>query len=200
MSASVRRLSIVLLAVATTLAACGDDTDDSTADGPTTTVGQTVEGNDTETPTTLDATTTTVPDQTDCGGADWVTVDVGPFSFRTPPDLIDQEVQGIDSLVGQYERDGMSVGFDFGWYSGNETTQYPDDATTMTIDGLEGDFVQVETGDDPLAPSRFLVSLYVPIPGDADDLSQTALAFWVRYAAAADGETAACMPQTIDFS
>ncbi|MDW3217007.1 MAG: hypothetical protein R8F63_00230 [Acidimicrobiales bacterium] len=187
------------LAASLVLAACGDD--DETPAAETNGTGQTVEGTPDDPGPTSTTTTTTTPgaDAPDCVGADWVAVDAGPFSFHRPPDLVDQEVQGIDSLVGFYERDGMTAGFDFGWYSGNETQRYPDEAESITIDGLTADFVQVDVSADPDADRPFLVALYVPIPGGANG-AQDALAFWVRYDDAADHDAAACMATSVDFT
>lgn len=47
----------------------------------------------------------------------WVQIDARNFSFHVPPDVKAVPVQGIDSFVGQYEGDSISVGFDYGMYS-----------------------------------------------------------------------------------
>lgn len=74
--------------------------------------------------TTVPSTTSAAPDtaapDTDgpaCAGDDWVAVDAGPFGFWTPPGVMDEEVQGIDSLVGRHVGDGLEIMFDYGWYS-----------------------------------------------------------------------------------
>lgn len=47
----------------------------------------------------------------------WRQVDVGDFSFHVPPDMKAVSSQGIDSVVGQYRSDSLSVGFDYGMNS-----------------------------------------------------------------------------------
>jgi len=47
----------------------------------------------------------------------WVQIDAGDFSFHVPPDVKAVPAQGLDSRVGAYQGDFMSVGFDYGAYS-----------------------------------------------------------------------------------
>jgi hypothetical protein len=49
--------------------------------------------------------------------AGWSAHAIGAVSFRSPPDVVPVPVQGIDSLVGQLEGPGVSIEFDYGWYS-----------------------------------------------------------------------------------
>ncbi len=52
--------------------------------------------------------------------AGWVVYDArGVFTFRGPADLKDQQVQGIDSFVGEYRSDRFEVYFDYGIYGGD---------------------------------------------------------------------------------
>ena len=45
----------------------------------------------------------------------WITFDAdGKFSFDGPPELVDREVEGIDSFVGLYDAESISVQFDYG--------------------------------------------------------------------------------------
>ncbi len=110
---------------------------------------------------TLDA-----PDPSCCpaGAEGWSSTDVGPFSVMLPPDWAYIERQGTDSFVGEFAGDGMSLSFDYGWYSGGPPL--PDDdggydlhhetiggidtviATPRTPSGFTGLFVeQVEEFD-----------------------------------------------------
>lgn len=54
---------------------------------------------------------------------DWKTVDAGKLSFEAPPDIVEQEVQGIDSYVRAYASPTMRVSFDYGSYSDPLTQQ-----------------------------------------------------------------------------
>lgn len=47
----------------------------------------------------------------------WVKIDGRNFSFYVPPDVKAVSVQGMDSLVGGYQGDVISIGFDYGMYS-----------------------------------------------------------------------------------
>lgn len=46
---------------------------------------------------------------------DWIKIEPDSiFFFMAPPDVVDQEAAGIDSFVGLYKGDRISVGFDYG--------------------------------------------------------------------------------------
>jgi len=49
----------------------------------------------------------------------WKKVETVAFSFSIPPELRKSEAHGTDSLVGEYAAEGISVSFDYGWYSNN---------------------------------------------------------------------------------
>lgn len=58
---------------------------------------------------------------TDCcplGPSTWHLVDTGPFSVLLPPGWQYQPMQGIDSFVGGFSGDGVTLNFDYGMYSG----------------------------------------------------------------------------------
>ncbi len=52
------------------------------------------------------------------GPSTWTSVDTGPFSVLLPPGWQYQPAQGIDSFVGAFSGDGMTLTFDYGMYSG----------------------------------------------------------------------------------
>lgn len=65
----------------------------------------------------------------------WQLIKAGDgFTFKAPPDLVQQQVQGIDSFVGEYVSPGMVLSFDFGWYSDPMDRQGYERSDT-TIDG-----------------------------------------------------------------
>jgi len=73
------------------------------------------------------------------------------FSFWGPPDLKEENVQGIDSYVGQFVSPKMILTFDYGMYSNPlNDPKYKREATT--VDGKEAFLVQWDGG----------VGLYVP--------------------------------------
>lgn len=47
----------------------------------------------------------------------WVQVDAKKFSFYVPSDIKAVPVRGIDSFVGEYKCDSISLSFDYGQYS-----------------------------------------------------------------------------------
>src|SRR6266446_1966001 len=49
--------------------------------------------------------------------AGWVQVDARKFVFFVPPDVKSVPTMGIDSFVGQYKGDSISLDFDYGFYS-----------------------------------------------------------------------------------
>ena len=50
--------------------------------------------------------------------SNWQTISAnGKFTFKAPPDLKPEPVQGIDSFVGKYASPTLEVTFDYGWYS-----------------------------------------------------------------------------------
>lgn len=49
--------------------------------------------------------------------AGWTKVDTGKFVFYVPSDIKTVPVRGIDSFVGQYKGNTISLSFDYGFYS-----------------------------------------------------------------------------------
>ena len=48
---------------------------------------------------------------------DWISIEPDSiFLFKAPPDLVDQEITGIDSFIGLYRGERIVVGFDYGPY------------------------------------------------------------------------------------
>jgi hypothetical protein len=51
------------------------------------------------------------------GPSTWHSVDTGPFSALLPPGWTYELAQGIDSFVGSFVGEGITLHFDYGWYS-----------------------------------------------------------------------------------
>ena len=49
--------------------------------------------------------------------ANWVTLDAGPFSILAPAGWKFHQLPGVDSYLGEFIGDGVSLRFDFGRYS-----------------------------------------------------------------------------------
>ena len=92
------------------------------------------------TPTPISTATPTVvaPAQVP---ADWHLVEVPRgeprFSLRLPPGWQLNELQGIDSIVGEIVGEGVRLGFDFGWYS-NSLADDDDPVHTVTYEDIGG--------------------------------------------------------------
>ncbi len=75
--------------------------------------------------------------------ADWRRLEAGTsFSVAAPPGWTYTPAQGIDSLVGAFEGDGIRITFDYGWYSSLGAFE-GDPAFSFsrgTIDGYEAAF------------------------------------------------------------
>lgn len=67
----------------------------------------------------------------------WSRQDEETFSFELPDDAKDQKMQGIDSQVGRFQSDSLTVDYDYGWYSSDhgdeDAPEYRD--AWMRIDG-----------------------------------------------------------------
>src|SRR5262249_19237460 len=49
--------------------------------------------------------------------ANWLNLDAGPFSIWAPPGWEFHKLPSVDSYVGEFVGDGVSLKFDFGRYS-----------------------------------------------------------------------------------
>ena len=114
---------------------------------------------------------------------DWQTISAnGKFTFKAPPDLKPEPVQGIDSFVGKYASPTLEVTFDHGWYSD------PMDREGYTSRGttVDGKAARLVTKGD-------VVAIHFPKVG-----GETKLTMSVRLKNA-DVKTAETLLQSIDF-
>jgi ABC-type Fe3+-hydroxamate transport system substrate-binding protein len=199
-----RRLLPFILCLSIFALSCGDS-DSDTSSSSTTASTTTTTSSSTTSPTTTSAAPATTPpttttgspvsnDQLDaCVGDDWQLVDAGPFTFHTPGDLLDQNPQGIDSLVGRFVSAEMEVVFDFGWYSPNldEMERLGATLVPVLLDDLDGAYATAEAG-----AAAFSTQLYVSIP----DESGNALWMGVNYDDSARTADAECVVRTVRFS
>jgi hypothetical protein len=56
------------------------------------------------------------------GGAGWHAVDAGTFTVALPPGWEYRPLQGIDTLVGEFAGDGVTLTFDHGIFAGGPPT------------------------------------------------------------------------------
>lgn len=81
--------------------------------------------------------------QTNETSTEWQFVDADSFTLFLPPGWKFNELQGIDSYVGEFVGDGAKLGFDFGWYSYSLTEDGDPNhiVTYETIDGYRAKIV-----------------------------------------------------------
>lgn len=114
---------------------------------------------------------------------DWQTIKAGDaFTFKAPPDLRPNPVQGIDSFVGKYTSPGMTLSFDYGWYSDPMNREGFERSSTM-IDGKRAYFAR---------KNSFLGVHFPKIEGD------TKLTMYVELHGA-DADTVETIFRTIHF-
>ncbi len=99
----------------------------------------------------------------------WQTVDTGKFTIALPSGWEYVPSRGIDSFVGEFVGDGVTLSFDYGWYSG--IPEYNDASnvtiTTETIDGYSAQIVV------PTVPGTDTVGVYFSDLGSDNRLSIT---------------------------
>jgi hypothetical protein len=129
----------------------------------------------------------------------WQTIDAGDFSFRLPPGVEDQQVQGIDSLVGQYDGAGMNVSFDYGGFT-NDFGDLADTGSTeeLTVDGYPARIITSDAADTAGYGSPHLTALYVSVP-DGSAPTGRALGLSVAFEDAALVPVAHCIVRSVAF-
>jgi len=70
------------------------------------------------------------------------TIEIGAYKFEFPNEFELTEGQGIDSYVGTVAGSGISLSFDFGWYTSPATNLSPDDYEIIE-DNVDGHFRQI---------------------------------------------------------
>lgn len=99
----------------------------------------------------------------------WQTVDTGKFTIALPSGWEYVPSRGIDSFVGEFVGDGVTLSFDYGWYSG--IPEYNDASnvtvTTETIGGYSAQLVV------PTVPGSDTVGVYFSDLGNDNRLSIT---------------------------
>jgi hypothetical protein len=129
--------------------------------------------------------------------ADWVPVDAnGKFTFFIPPDMEEQEIQGIDSFVGEYRSNRMRLRFDYGLYSDplNYSGESDYQELVTTIGGERAKVVAFVGG--PSAPGfEYVAAVHFPDLGDG----RARLTLWVESASPEEQEEAKKVFHTISF-
>lgn len=100
------------------------------------------------------------------------------FTFMAPPDLIEEQVQGIDSFIGRYRSDSLTVFFDHGPYSAFPACDsvYYEACTAewIDLDARKTKFLRATFSGS----SHFIAEVYVLAVGDIHaDLNVVAIGF-----------------------
>jgi hypothetical protein len=73
----------------------------------------------------------------------WVKLDAGPFSISAPPGWKFGQLTGVDSFVGEFVGDGVSLRFDFGRYSSGCLSRAKKPEYTITHESIGGFEAQI---------------------------------------------------------
>ena len=67
----------------------------------------------------------------------WQLVDANSFTISLPPSWKFNTLQGIDSYVAEFVGDGVTLNFDYGWYS-NPLADESDSRYVVTYETIDG--------------------------------------------------------------
>lgn len=99
--------------------------------------------------------------ETNCPGTTWTRVQASAFSFSVPADFVDDQVQGIDSEVGQWSNGtGIEVSYDYGWYSYSLAEAAGAEVEDVDYSGIVGQFAVVRASET--AADTNSVGVYFP--------------------------------------
>jgi len=195
-------LAIVTTCVALVAGSCSSSPDAGDAGNSTTstssTTSTTVDVAPTDAPTST-STTTVPPVGPACVDDTWTMVDTGPFTFMIPDGVVDQNAQGIDSLVGRFRGEGIEIAFDYGWFSPGlgDVERLGATIVPISLGGVDGEFGTSGAAGDEYG-TDFITHLAVKNIPSADP--STLLWLGVSYDDEAFTETAECIVSTVRFS
>ena len=69
-------------------------------------------------------------------------IEIGSYRFNFPTNFTLEELQGIDSYVGNVNGSGISLFFDYGWYT-SPATNLPSDQYLVIEDEINGHYRQI---------------------------------------------------------
>jgi hypothetical protein len=96
----------------------------------------------------------------------WHKIDAGPFSILAPPGWEFRQLTGVDSYVGEFFEDGLTLTFDFGEYSSslNEANEPAYNINMWSIGGFSAKVVS------PRAPGHGITGVYFRNVGHSNRL------------------------------
>ena len=99
--------------------------------------------------------------------ADWHKVDAGPFSIMAPPGWAFHQLQGVDSYVGEFVGDGITLTFDFGHYSDGYLKRAKKPAYVVAHEVVGGSRAKIAS---PKTPGHGITGIYFRHAGGSDGL------------------------------
>lgn len=120
----------------------------------------------------------------------WQKVDAGPFSILAPPGWEFHQLEGVDSFVGEFVGEGVTLRFDFGGYS-NPLKEEKKPAYLVIHKSIGGFRAKVVS---PRTPGHDITGVYFHDVGHA-----TALCLWGKDLTSAQQEVALKIFETIRF-
>jgi hypothetical protein len=120
----------------------------------------------------------------------WHKVDAGPFSILAPSAWEFHQLKGVDSFVGEFVGDGITLRFDFGGYS-NPLKEEKKPAYVVVHKSIGGFRVKVVS---PRTPGHGITGVYFRDVGHA-----TALCLWGKDLTSTQHELALKIFETIRF-
>ena len=101
-------------------------------------------------------------------------IQIGNYIFNFETEFTLEELQGIDSYIGNINGDGISLSFDYGWYTG-PATNLPTNEYLVTEEEISGHYKQiVKPIDSELNYTRihlFKISDSIGNPGTYNSLT-----------------------------
>lgn len=127
---------------------------------------------------------------TSSGVVDWIRVTAGPFSILAPPGWHLNQLPGVDSYVGEFVGNGLTLRFDFGRYS-NDLRDEKESAYIVVRKSIADFRAKVVS---PRTPGHGITAVYFP-----NVSHKTSLCLWGNDLSATQQELALQVFETIQF-
>lgn len=125
----------------------------------------------------------------------WEHFDLTKFSFSSPYKLNKQDIHGIDSYVGKYDNDEMTVTFDYGIYSNNLSFCQNSKWVLINYRPAKICSYKEDESDNERGDKEFITAVYFPYI----DLKSNALTLYISYKEKIPREAAEQMIYSIKF-
>jgi len=127
----------------------------------------------------------------------WVQVDARKFVFYAPLDLKAVPVHGLDSFIGDYKGDSITLSFDYGLYSDPLETAHGGSGYTSHRERIGGQMAKIASFYLPNSDPQFDFAIGVHFPKAAG--KEIGLTVFATCKSTNDYETARTIFRTIRF-